>query len=200
MNYTIPPATIEGIKSTIDHPQSCQRPKLTRNLVFLMASLLVPIAAASAPADDFKDAQGRFLTGLIFTEQKKIPDAIDTFTGFTEDNPELPGAYNNLAMSYSGHGNYDKAKGALKLAIHIRPAYATAHENLKDIVERLARRAYDKALQLDKSNITAQSKLAMVKEMFTVPTPAVATATKIEPARLLQQRHQQNEKTSILAT
>jgi tetratricopeptide (TPR) repeat protein len=144
-----------------------------------------------------KDAQGRFLKGLILTEQKKTADAIQTFTGITEDFPELPEPYNNLAVLYAAQGNYDKAKAALELAIHTHPAYATAHENLGDIYAQLARRAYDKALQLDKANVTAQSKLALVKEMFSTPksvqvaavtpsaaatTPTTATAQATPPA------------------
>jgi tetratricopeptide (TPR) repeat protein len=127
-----------------------------------------------------KDAQGRFLKGLILTEQKKITEAIQVFTSITEDFPELPEPYNNLAVLYAGQGNYDKAKAALELAIHTNPAYGTAHENLGDIYAQLARRAYDKALQLDKANTTAQSKLAMVKEIFTQPksTPAAASPTQ----------------------
>jgi tetratricopeptide (TPR) repeat protein len=143
-----------------------------------------------------KDAQGRFLKGLIFTEQKKIPDAIQMFTGLTEDYPELPEPYNNLAVLYAGQGNYDKAKAALELAIHTHPTYGTAYENLGDIYAQLARRSYDKALQLDKSNATAQSKLAMVKDLFQPPRPTLAstsaataaptptTAQKAEPVKV----------------
>ena len=122
-----------------------------------------------------KDAQGRFLKGLIFTEQKKIADAIQIFTSLTEDFPELPEPYNNLAVLYAGQGNYDKAKAALELAIHTHPSYGTAYENLGDIYAQLARRSYDKALQLDKSNATAQSKLAMVKELFQPPRATLAS-------------------------
>jgi tetratricopeptide (TPR) repeat protein len=132
-----------------------------------------------------KDAQGRFLKGLIQTEQKKTQDAIQTFTALTEDFPELPEPYNNLAVLYAGLGNYDKAKAALELAIHTHPAYATAHENLGDIYAQLARRAYDKALQLDKSNTTALSKLSLVKEMFSAPKsapPAPVVAAVSPPA------------------
>lgn len=171
----------------------------------------VCISAMAAPADDFKegsrfyqqgkldqamvkvnaglqqqpkDAQGRFLKGLILTEQKKITDAIQTFTGLTEDYPELPEPYNNLAVLYAGQGNYDKAKAALELAIHTNPAYGTAHENLGDIYAQLARRAYDKALQLDKSNATAQSKLALVKEMFTAPKSVPTAAAPVQVAKV----------------
>ncbi len=135
----------------------------------------------AALAQQPKDAQGRFVKGLILTEQKKSADAIQVFTGLTEDYPELPEPYNNLAVLYASQGNYDKAKAALELAIHTHPAYATAYENLGDIYAQLARRSYDKALQLDKSNTTAQSKLAMVKDLFVPPKAAVAE-TVVKPA------------------
>jgi tetratricopeptide (TPR) repeat protein len=139
-----------------------------------------------------KDAQGRFLKGLILTEQKKGDEAIRVFTGLTEDFPELPEPYNNLAVLYASQGNYDKAKAALELAIHTHPSYATAHENLGDIYAQLARRAYDKALQLDKNNTAAQAKLSMIKDLFSPPKsigPTTATMVagnsiaKTEPAK-----------------
>src|SRR6266550_3308925 len=97
---------------------------------------------------------------------RRVPEAIQVFTGLTEDFPELPEPYNNLAVLYASQGNYDKAKSALELAIHTHPSYATAHENLGDIYAQLASRAYDRALQLDKGNTSAQVKLALVKELF----------------------------------
>jgi tetratricopeptide (TPR) repeat protein len=113
-----------------------------------------------------KDPQGRFLKGLVLTEQKRTDDAIKVFSGLTEDYPELPEPYNNLAVLYASQGNYEKARAALELAIHTHPTYATAHENLGDIYAELASRAYDRALQLDKNNTSAQVKLAMVKDLF----------------------------------
>jgi len=121
-----------------------------------------------------RDPQGRFLKGLLLTEQHRTDDAIKVFTGLTEDYPELPEPYNNLAVLYASQGNYDKAKSALELAIHTHPSYATAHENLGDIYAQLASRAYDRALQLDKSNTTAQVKLAMLKDIFSSPKLAAA--------------------------
>jgi len=141
-----------------------------------------------------KDPQGRFLKGLLLTEQKRVPEAIQVFTGLTEDYPELPEPYNNLAVLYASQGNYDKAKSALELAIHTHPSYATAQENLGDIYAQLASRAYDRALQLDKNNTTAQVKLAMVKEIFSkgagqraptapasAPAPAPTTSAPAKP-------------------
>ena len=130
-----------------------------------------------------RDPQGRFLKGLILTEQKRVQDAIQVFTGLTEDFPELPEPYNNLAVLYASQGNYDKAKSALELAIHTHPSYATAHENLGDIYAQLASRAYDRALQLDKTNTTAQLKLAMVKDLFSSQKVAAAGAPRAEAAK-----------------
>ena len=131
-----------------------------------------------------KDARGRFLKGLILAEQNKPNDAIKVFTDLTQDYPDLPGPYNNLAVLYASQGQYDKARGALEQAIRTHPSYATAHENLGDIYAKMASQAYDKALQLDKSNSTAQSKLNMIRDLFPAdPRTAKAAATKVEPAK-----------------
>src|SRR6185437_9619051 len=205
-----------------------QRDSLLVRAAATIAAAWLSIAATSAlaaPADDLKEAQklygqgkfaqalekddqylkaeprdpqGRFLKGLILTEQKKTQEAIQVFQGLTEDFPELPDPYNNLAVLYASQGNYEKAKSALELAIHTHPTYATAHENLGDIYAELASRAYDRALQLDKNNTTAQVKLAMVKDLFSAQkvasraqavkpeapakTEAPKPAPKVEPA------------------
>ena len=124
-----------------------------------------------------KDAKARFLLGLILTEQNKSAEAIKVFTSLTEDYPELPEPYNNLAVLYAAQGQYDKARTALETAIRTHSSYAIAHENLGDIYAKLATQAYDKALQLDKTNTTAQTKLELIKELFSgSPRAAKATA------------------------
>ena len=131
-----------------------------------------------------KEARGRFLKGLILTEQNKPAEAIKVFTALTEDYPELPEPYNNLAVLYASQGQYDKARSALEMAIRTHPSYATAHENLGDIYAKMATQAYDKALQLDRGNAAAQTKLNMIKELFSSSPrqPKIAMA-KAEPAK-----------------
>jgi tetratricopeptide (TPR) repeat protein len=111
------------------------------------------LAEASAKADQFltakpRDAQMRFLKGVILTEQNKPAESISVFTKLTEDYPELPEPYNNLAVLYAGQSQFDKARAALEMAIRTNPSYATAHENLGDVYAKLASQAYSKALQL----------------------------------------------------
>jgi tetratricopeptide (TPR) repeat protein len=122
--------------------------------------------------DDPKNARARFLKGLIETEQGKLADAMQTFQALTEDYPELPEPYNNLAVLYATQGDYEKARDALEMAINTHPSYATAHENLGDIYAKMASQAYDKALQYDKTDTTAQTKLSLIKELFSVTQPA----------------------------
>jgi Flp pilus assembly protein TadD len=124
------------------------------------------------------DAQGRFLKGLILAELNKLPDAITIFTRLTEDYPELPEPYNNLAVIYARQQQYEKARQSLELAIRANPAYATAHENLGDIYARLASQAYDKALQLDGTSSSARSKLAMVRELLAIPLRPATVGVK----------------------
>jgi tetratricopeptide (TPR) repeat protein len=113
-----------------------------------------------------RDAQGRFLKGLILVEEGKVTEAIDVFTKLSRDYPELPEPFNNLAVLYAEQGQYEKARQQLELSIHTHPSYATAYENLGDVYTKLASQAYDKALQLDSSNSDAKSKLSLIHELI----------------------------------
>jgi tetratricopeptide (TPR) repeat protein len=123
-----------------------------------------------------RDAQARFLKGLIFTEQGKSKEAIEIFTQLTKDYPELPEPYNNLAVIYASQGQYEKARAALEQSIRTHPSYATAYENLGDVYAKLASQAYDKALQIDSSNTAAKNKLSLVRELVGRPSPATTVA------------------------
>ena len=121
-----------------------------------------------------RDPQMRFIKGVVQTEAGKTSDAIATFTQITQDYPELPEPYNNLAVLYAGQSQFDKARAALEMAIRTNPSYATAHENLGDVYARLASQAYGKALQLDSSNSAVQPKLALIRSLFSVESKAGA--------------------------
>jgi tetratricopeptide (TPR) repeat protein len=112
-----------------------------------------------------KDAEARFLKGLILTAQDKQNDAIRVFSDLIEDYPELPEPYNNLAVLYAGQGQYEKAKTALEMAIRAHPGYATALENLGDIYAIMAGQSYERALQLDRGNSNLAAKLAKARDI-----------------------------------
>lgn len=126
-----------------------------------------------------RDAQARFLKGLIFTEQGNTKEAVAIFQKLTEDYPDLPEPYNNLAVIYAAQGQYDKARSSLEMSIRTHPSYATAYENLGDVYSKLASQAYDKALQLDSSNSAAQNKLALVRELVSGTPRSTAGAKAV---------------------
>ena len=135
-----------------------------------------------------RDPQARFLKAVILTEQGNTREAIDIFTRLTQDFPDLPEPYNNLAVIYAAQGQYEKARVALEQSIRTHPSYATAYENLGDVYAKLASQAYDKALQLDKSNTGAQNKLSLVREIARGPGPvAVAPAVKEPPKAAMKE-------------
>ena len=113
-----------------------------------------------------RDARGRFLRGMILTQQKKTGEAIRTYIDLMQDYPELPEPYNNLAVIYAGQGEYDKARGLLESAVRAMPSFAAAHENLGDIHARLAAASYEKAIKLDAANKTAPAKLKAVNDLL----------------------------------
>jgi tetratricopeptide (TPR) repeat protein len=159
---------------------------------------------ALAKADQYltgkpRDPQMRFIKGVIQRDSGKTTEAIATFARLTEDYPELPEPYNNLAVLYAGQSQFDKARTALEMAIRTNPSYTTAHENLGDVYAKLASQAYGKALQLDASNTAVAPKLALIRELFnpalakgqrpsstpavTVPPQVVAAATPAPAAK-----------------
>lgn len=130
-----------------------------------------------------RDAQGPFTKGLILTEMGRPEDAIAVFTGLTENFPELPEPYNNLAVLYARQKQYDRAQMALEMAIRAHPGYAVAYENLGDIHAKLASQSYDKAVQLDAAGKTARAKLTMANELVklsTVPAQAGKPASTVK--------------------
>ena len=140
------------------------------------------MSEALSKADQFlaakpRDAQMRFLKGVIQTESGKPTEAIATFTKLTEDFPELPEPYNNLAVLYASQSQFDKARAALEMAIRTNPSYATAHENLGDVYAKLASQAYSKALQLDAGNTAVVPKLSLIRSLFAADAKGVRPTT-----------------------
>jgi tetratricopeptide (TPR) repeat protein len=126
-----------------------------------------------------KNAKARFLKGLILTDQNRIDDAIEVMSALTEDYPELPEPYNNLAVLHASQGRYQTAMHALEAAIRAHPNYATAHENLGDLHAKLASIAYEKAVTLDSKNTTAQAKLTLIRSL---PGQQAAQPAAAKPA------------------
>lgn len=114
-----------------------------------------------------RNAQLRFLRGVIQTEMKDTAAARETFERLTQDFPELPEPYNNLAVLYAAEGRLDNARRALESALIAAPNYGTAYENLGDLYLQMAADAYQRAAKLEPGNRQASAKLVLAREIIT---------------------------------
>ena len=131
----------------------------------------------------------RFLKGLILTRLNELDKARDLFIELTNEHPDLPEPYNNLAVIYASQGDFEKAQKALQQAIRTHPSYATAHENLGDIYAKRASKAYNQALQLDGDNSSAKAKLSLINDLFFVPkreSTAIETVSQTPVAAVVE--------------
>ena len=101
------------------------------------------------------DPQMRLMQSQVQTAQGQTALAIDTLQALTQEFPELPEPYNNLAVLYASQQRFDDAMTALKQAVRARPDYGLALENLGDVYIALARQAYLQAKNLPQGPLVA---------------------------------------------
>jgi tetratricopeptide (TPR) repeat protein len=118
------------------------------------------------------NAEARFLRGVILNEQKRVPEAELAFVELTQDFPEMPEPYNNLAVISASRGDYDRARVLLETAVRANPGYTTAYENLGDVYAALAAEAFGKAYQLDLKNTGLQAKAEAARKIASIPVRA----------------------------
>lgn len=110
------------------------------------------------------DARLRFFKGVMLAESQRQAEAQAVFERMSQDFPELPEPYNNLAVLYAAQGDWHKARQALESALRADPAYATAYENLGDVYLQLARLAYEQAG--GSRDGALERKLSLVRELL----------------------------------
>lgn len=136
--------------------------KLIRKGQYPQALKQVDAYLATSP----DDAQASFLKGVIYSGMNRSDDAIAVYTKLTENYPEYPEPYNNLAVLFAERKDYERARTALEMAIRAHPSYATAYENLGDLYVKLASQAYDKAARLEGGSKAAKTKLSLSRELL----------------------------------
>ncbi|MDR6738022.1 chemotaxis protein histidine kinase CheA [Herbaspirillum sp. 1173] len=196
-------AALFGVPATLAHASEMSDiNKLMRAGQYADALTKTDAVLAKHP----RDAQLRFTKGLILAEQNRSAEAIAVFSKLTEDFPDLPEPYNNLAVLYAADGQYDKARAALDMAMRTNPTYATALENLGDVYAKLASQAYDKALQIDPGANVPQPKLTLLRSLNgnttggTVPRLAsAASAQRDARAKAEAAAAEQQERNRALA-
>jgi tetratricopeptide (TPR) repeat protein len=108
-----------------------------------------------------RNVQLRFVKARVQMEMRQFTQAKKTLIEITQQFPELPEPYNNLAAIAANEGNWIEARDYLELALKLRPSYAIASANLGEIYIRLGAQAYENAAknaQLNQGQYTRRSK------------------------------------------
>ena len=123
--------------------------KLIRQAKYPQALLLVNKGLKTNP----RDPQMRFWQGLIFEKLGQPEMAIPVYVALTQEYPELAEPNNNLGVLYAAKGDYPNAKASLEAALRANPNYATAHENMGDLLIHMARQSYERAKAVKKISL-----------------------------------------------
>ena len=127
-----------------------------------------------------RNVQLRFVKARIQIELRQFTQAKKTLVEITQQFPELPEPYNNLAAIAANQGSWIEARDYLELALKLRPSYAIASANLGEIYIRLGAQAYENAAlsaQLNQRQYSTQAKALMnlIKQPSKTPTSIPST-------------------------
>ena len=128
------------------------------------------------------NVQLRYVKARIYIQLRRWADAKKTLLEITQQFPELPEPYNNLAAMAANQDQWIEARDYLELALKLRPTYAIASANLGEVYLHLGAQAYENAAkdtQINKRFYSNRAKalLNIIKPQQQVP-PAGAKQTQ----------------------
>lgn len=116
-----------------------------------------------------RDAQLRFVRGVLLADLKRDGDAMAVFQQLHEDYPELPDPLNNLAVIQARQGRIDEARAALESALRNDAQHRHARENLAEIYLRLAVRLWDGLVASGTADPAIDRRLRLAREILRAP-------------------------------
>ena len=113
-----------------------------------------------------RDPQMRFWRARLMQQMQRNDEALDVYVQLAQDYPELPEVQNNLGVMLASVGKLSEAKAAFEHALLNNPNYAIAHENLGDVLLHLAKRSFDKAIELGGTSRPFNNKLQDLESLL----------------------------------
>jgi Flp pilus assembly protein TadD len=130
--------------------------------------------AERALADKPGDAQARFVHGVVLMDLQRDEEALAVFTQLTQEYPELPDPYNNVALLQARAGRPDLALQALQNALRSDPGHRTARANLGRVHLMLAVQAWEQAAAAGPLEAPTQRLLDGVRALLAPGSPAAS--------------------------
>jgi tetratricopeptide (TPR) repeat protein len=150
-------------------PEPKNKNAIPQDIYKLITNKKLPEAVAEIDKElsvNPRNVQLRFVRSRIQIEMGQMDAAKKTLLELTQQFPELPEPYNNLAVLEAQSGDLDQAKEYLELALKVQPSFATALENLGDVYTRLASRSYGKAVLLDRRLVDSRRKMKLAEDIL----------------------------------
>ena len=138
----------------------------------LLARGELPAALARAEAANKahpRDAQLRFLLGVVWMDMQRNAQALEVFTDMSQEFPELPEPFNNIALLQVRLGQPELARQALDAALRNDPAHRQARVNLAQVHLMLAAQALERAAAAVPADGAVQQKLQAVRALLALP-------------------------------
>lgn len=148
--------------------------------------------ADKAVAAQPRDAQLRFLRGVVLMDLMRDTEALAVFTLLSQEHPDLPDPYNNIGLLHARAGRTEAALAALQEALRCDPSHRTARANLGQVHVMLAVKAWDQLARsgpvdplLLRKLEAARTLLATASTLGAIPasTAAYTSAAAAIPAR-----------------
>ncbi len=94
-----------------------------------------------------RDAQTRFVHGVVLMELARDAEALEVFTRLAQEFPELPEPMNNIGLLHARNGRLDAARVALESALRNDPGHRPARANLAEVHLMLAVATWEQLAQ-----------------------------------------------------
>jgi Flp pilus assembly protein TadD len=127
------------------------------------------VRSDKAVAANPRDAQARFLNGVVLMDLRRDDDALERFTRLAQEYPELPDPYNNMALLHARAGRLELARQALEVALRNDPGHPAARANLGQVYLMLAVRAWELAAAAAPMDQPLQRKLLSARALLAAP-------------------------------
>jgi len=151
--------------------------KLTKERKFTDAIKAIDAALVKSP----RNVQLRFLKARLQIELRDQVSAKNTWIEITQQFPELPEPYNNLAALSANQGKWIEARDYLELALKLRPDYVTAQGNLAEVYLRLSELNYQSASKLQPNQREYGLRAKAIKEILNPVAKPINKPSSVTP-------------------
>jgi Flp pilus assembly protein TadD len=113
-----------------------------------------------------RDAQARFVHGVVLMELRRDAEAMDQFNRLAQEFPELPEPLNNMALLHARGGRLDAARVALESALRNDPGHRAARANLAEVHLMLAAATWERLAQAGPLDPRQARRLELVRGLL----------------------------------